>query len=51
MLCQARFEAFGDNGRSRLTGEVVKVAGMSDSKEEELIANSDKSGDGEVVVV
>lgn len=42
---------FGDNDIRRRTGEFVKVTGVSDGEKEELVADGDESGDGEVVVV
>lgn len=44
-----RFLGNGD-GRRR-TGEFVKAAGVGDGEEEELVADGDEGGDGEVVVV
>lgn len=35
----------------RYTGQFVKLVGECDGEEEELVANCDKEGDGEVVVI
>lgn len=42
---------FGDDDGWRRTGEFVKVAGIGEGEEEELVADGDEGGDGEVVVV